>query len=111
MALSCAASLGDLHDGLEDGSRQLHSRRAQPFVKLGADAGSAKSAGDSARFGKPGLLENEDVLHGNQIALHAYALCDVRDTAGTIAEAGNLNEHVDGRADLLAHGTDAHIGV
>src|SRR5437879_12274328 len=35
----------------------------------------------------------------------------MRDAAAAVAEARHLHEHVDGRADLLAHGTRDHIGI
>src|SRR5713226_734764 len=104
-------ALRDFHHGLEDRSRQLHAGRAQALVELGADAGRAEPARDPSGFGEAGLFEHKNVLHGDQVALHAHAFGDVRDAAGTVAEARHLHEHVDSRADLLAHGTHAHVGV
>src|SRR5690348_18514329 len=76
---STPRTLGNFHHGLENGSRQLHTGRAQALVEFGADAGGAEPPGDSSGFGEPGFLKYENVLHGDQLAFHAHAFGYVRD--------------------------------
>src|SRR5207248_5749122 len=104
-------ALRNLHDGLENGSRQLHAGCAQAFVELGTNTGGAEAARDAAGFGEAGLFEHKNILHGDQVALHAHALGNVGNAASTVTESRHLHEHVDSRTDLLAHGTYAHVGV
>src|ERR1700680_2571365 len=85
-------SLGDLHVGLEDRGRQLHSGGPQPFVKLGTNAGGAESPRNSPVFSYTGLFECEYVLHGDRVALHADAFGNCADPAATVAEARDLDE-------------------
>src|SRR5579885_178754 len=92
----------DLDDGLEDRRRNLHARGAQAVVKSGTDTGGAETSGDAALFGKTGAFENKDVLHGDEFAFHADAFGEGRDAPRTVTEARNLDEEIDGGADLLA---------
>src|ERR1051326_8433366 len=103
--------LRDFHHGLEDRSRQLHAGRAQAFVELRANTGGPEPACDPSGFCEPGFFKHKNVLHGDQVAFHAHAFRYVRDAARTVAEARHLHEHVDGRTDLLAHGTHPHVCV
>ena len=52
-------------------------------------------------FDDAGLLEGEDLLHDDDIALHALHFRDVRDATGTVAQPGDLHDDVDGRGHLF----------
>jgi len=49
-------------------------------------------------------LRRQDVLHGDDIAFHAGDLRETDDFAGTVAEAADLNDHINRRSNLPANG-------
>jgi hypothetical protein len=63
--------------------------RSQHF---GPDAGRAEAPDDLAVLRSAELLEQEDVLHGDDVALHAGDLGDARDAARAVAEARLLHD-------------------
>src|SRR5512135_3637199 len=99
----------DLHAGsraedapLEQGGRQPVPRGLQPFHALGPDPGGEEiPLGDLARV-HAGLLEAEEVVHADDLPLHADDLRDLDDLADAAQEAGDLDDDVDGRGDLAA---------
>ena len=56
-----------------------------------------------------GVVEQEDVLEGDDVALHPLHLGDVRDPAGAVLEPGLVHDQVDGRGHLLADGADRQV--
>jgi hypothetical protein len=52
----------------------LDSRRHQPFIELGPDASGLETTSDLALVANTGLFEEEDILRGDLIALHADTL-------------------------------------
>ena len=80
-------------------------------MELGPDSGGTKASGNSPCGGDADFLKQENVLHGNQLTFHTDTFGDGAYAAGTVAIARDLNEQIDGGADLLADRTDAHVGV
>ena len=58
-----------------------------------------------------GALEQEDVLHRDDVLLHAGDLGDRRHLARAVGHARDLHDDVDGRGDLLAHGAVGDVQV
>ena len=56
-----------------------------------------------------GVVEEEGVLQGDDLALHALHLGDVGDAAGAVAQPGDLDDEVDGGGDLLADGPQRQV--
>ena len=54
-------------------------------------------------------VEQEDVLEGDDVALHALHLGDVGDAAGAVAQAGEVHDEVEGRGHLLADGPHRQV--
>src|SRR5580698_4929916 len=101
----------DLHYRLEQLRGQYDAARFQPFVELGPDTGGAESTPYFPGFRKTRLFEQENILQRDDVLLHADHFGDVGDAAGAVAEARSLDKQVDGRGDLLADGTNTHIGI
>src|SRR3990172_1180788 len=115
-------------DGGDDDGHAVH--RAQPFpdlvrepeealgqvdaldfetvYELGADAGRLEATLDLA-VEDAGLLEDEDVLHDDDITFHALDLGDVGDLAGAVLEARLVDDEIDRRGDLLPDGADREV--
>ena len=55
------------------------------------------------------VVEGEQVLQGDDVALHADHLGDVGDAARAVLETGLLDDQVDGAGDLLADGADRQV--
>ena len=58
-----------------------------------------------------GALEHEDVLHRDHVVLHPGDLGDRGDLAGAVGQARDLDDEVDRRGNLLAHGALRQIQV
>ena len=56
-----------------------------------------------------GEVEGEQVLHGDDLALHADHLGDRGDAARAVLEAGLLHDEVEGAGDLLADGAHGQV--
>ena len=75
--------------------------------ELGAHAGGLEVAAELAVLvDAHAEVEQEDVLEGDDVALHALHLGDVGDATGAVPEAGQLHDAVDGRGHLLTDGPD-----
>ena len=72
--------------------------------EAGAHAGGHESAEGPAIAVHAVLFELEDVLHGDDVALHALHLGDVGDFARAAGESSGLDDDVDGGRELLADG-------
>src|ERR1700760_2860705 len=67
-----------------------------------SDAGRAVPSDDTPFGVLADQIVDEQVLGDDGVALHAHHLGDVRDAAGTVAQAGGLDDDVDRGADHLA---------
>ena len=54
-------------------------------------------------------VEQEDVLEGDDVALHALHLGDVGDAAGAVTQAGEVHDEVERRGHLLADGPHRQV--
>src|SRR3954451_869544 len=88
----------------EEARRQMDAHHLELLDELGADAGRLGAALDLA-FDDPGLLEDEDILHDDDVAFHPLDLGDVDDLPGPVLEAALLDDEVDRGGDLLAEAT------
>src|SRR6188474_285764 len=60
-------------------------------------------------FDDPRLLEDEHVLHDDDVAFHALDLGDVDDLTGPVLETALLDDEVDRRGDLLTDGPQGQV--
>src|SRR5688500_18617140 len=61
-----------------------------------------------AQLAGPGVVD-EEILHGDDVALHTEDLGDVGDAARAVAQPGLLDDDVDGGGDLLADRADRQV--
>src|SRR4029079_1994792 len=87
----------------EEARRQMDAHHLELLDELRPDACRLEPALDLS-FDDARLLEDEDVLHDDDVAFHALDLGDVRDLPGPVLEAGLVDDQVDRRRDLLADG-------
>src|SRR5438105_3293326 len=77
--------------------RQVNVRRLELFDKLGADTGWLHASHDFATL-DAGLLEDEHVLHDDDVAFHALYFRDRRELARSVLKARLLdNQFYSGR--------------
>src|SRR5437016_4532510 len=113
-AASPAMMKGSVTPGLflerrsEDVRRQVNTRRVELLHELRPDACWSQPALDLA-FDHGRLLEHEDVLHDDDVALHALHLGDVHDLARAILEAVLVDDEVDSGRDLLSDGLQREV--
>ena len=82
----------------------------QLLGELGPDAGRLEVALEPAVLvDAHAEVEQEQVLEGDDVALHALHLGDVGDAAGAVPQAGEVHDEVDGRRHLLADGPDGQV--
>src|SRR5205085_6191730 len=84
--------------------RQLHAVLLEPLGEARADARRLELPDDLALLVHAAPLEEENLLHRDDVALHARDLGDGGDAARAVGEARDLYDEVDGRGDLRAHG-------
>ena len=82
-------------------ARQRHAGGGEPLAALRPDPGGAEPADHLAVRADAGLLEQEDLLHGDDVAFHAGDFGDGRHLARAVGHARHLDDQVDGRRDLL----------
>src|SRR6478752_7196454 len=92
----------------EEARRQMDAHHLELLDELRSDAGRLEAALDLA-FDDTGLLEDEDVLHDDDVAFHPLDLGDVDDLPGPVLQTALLDDQVDGRGDLLADGADREV--
>src|SRR6516164_1399200 len=83
----------------------------KPFGEFRPNACRQKISQDFAAFLDTTLAENEDVLHGNDVAFHTGDLRYVDYLARTVAVAANLHHDVDRGSYLPADSTLGNIQV
>src|SRR6476659_576793 len=86
----------------EQAGREVDAHDLELLDELGPDPGRLEPALDLA-LDHAGLLEDEHVLHDDDVAFHALDLGDVDDLPGPVLEAALLDDEVDRRGDLLAN--------
>src|SRR2546423_2985825 len=92
----------------EDVRRHVDAHDLELLDELGPDAGRLQAALDLA-FDDTGLLEDEDILHDDDITFHTLDFGDVGDLAGAVLEAALQDDEVDGRRDLLTDGPHRQV--
>src|SRR3954467_2310587 len=92
----------------EEARGQMDPHHLELLDELRSDAGWLQAALDLA-FGHPGLLEDEHVLHDDDVAFHALDLGDVDDLPGPVLEPALLDDEVHRRGDLLTEGRGGEV--
>src|SRR6202008_3581970 len=92
----------------EEARGQMDAHHLELLDELRPDPGRLQAALDLA-LDNARLLEDEHVLHDDDVAFHALDLGDVDDLPGPILEAALLDDEVDRRGDLLADGADREV--
>src|SRR5260370_41987853 len=69
----------------------------------GVDLGSAKLADDFPGRAQPGDRVLEQVLHQDDVALHAGYFRDFDHLAGAVGKTAELNDQIERRGNVLAH--------
>src|SRR5436309_4452965 len=83
----------------EQARRQVDALDLELLDELGADPGRLQPALDLA-LEDPGLLEDEDILHHDDVTFHPLDLGDVGDTPGPVLQTCLVDDEVDRRGDL-----------
>src|SRR5882724_519846 len=89
---------------VEDARIELVARRLRVVRELRPDAGGDEAAEDVAVLIDALAAIHEKILHADRIAFHTGYLGDAGDLARTVTEPRRLDDDVDRRRDLLAHG-------
>src|SRR6186997_146066 len=92
----------------EEARRQVDAHDLELLDELGPDPGRLQPSLDLA-LDDAGLLEDEHVLHDDDVAFHALDLGDVDDFPGPVLEAALLDDEVDRRGDLLTDGPQGKV--
>src|SRR5258705_9776144 len=92
----------------EEARRQMDPHHLELLDELGANARRLEAALDLALH-DPGLLEDEHVLHDDDVAFHALDLGDVDDLPGPVLEPALLDDQIDRRRDLLPDRPDRQV--
>src|SRR6476659_4859207 len=92
----------------EEARRQVDAHDLELLDELRPDPGRLQPALDLA-LDDTGLLEDEHVLHDDDVAFYALDLGDVDDLPGPVLEAALLDDEVDRRGDLLADGPQGQV--
>src|SRR5579859_1048016 len=88
----------------EDRRREVDIGKLEPLHEAGTYARWPEPPKDTSIF-YAGLLENEQVLHRNDVTLHPQHFADVGDFAAAIFHALLMNDEMNGAGDLLADGS------
>src|SRR5215207_2029223 len=88
--------------GGEQRGRQREAEELELLGGIGSDAGRLQRAQDAIVLVQTVAPESENLLHADDVLLHADQLGDVGDAAGAVTQARQLDDQVDGRGDLLA---------
>src|SRR5713226_9188611 len=93
----------------QDLFRQRDALVENPVEDLGPQACGPELGDDLAVRRRTFLLEHEDVLHRDDVLLHAHDLADVGHLARAVAKPVQLDDEVDGRPGLLADGSHRQV--
>src|SRR4051794_2413352 len=92
----------------EEARRKMDPHHLELLDELRSNAGRLEAALDLA-FDDAGLLEDEDILHHDDVAFHPLDLGDVDDLPGPVLEAALLDDEIDRGGDLLADGANRKV--
>ena len=81
----------------------MNPRDGQALRESRTDAAGHEIAHDFAVFSNAAFPEDENVLHGDDVAFHAGDFGDAGDFARAVAQTADLHHDVDGRGDLAAN--------
>src|SRR3954463_2680448 len=96
--------------GPEHPRRELDAQLVEPIGEPWPDAGGHRLAEELAgRIHAGRVVEQERVLEGDGLPLHALHLGHVGDPAGAVAQPGELDDDVDGGGNLLADGAQRQV--
>src|SRR5690606_27172251 len=100
---SCTCRAPGERLGLEDLGAEADAEVGELLGELGPRARRLEVAEEAAVLvDAHAVVEQEDVLEGDDVALHALHLGDVGDAAGAVTEPGEVDDEVEGRGHLLA---------
>src|SRR5579872_3657588 len=91
-------------DVLKRVGRQCYTRDLKAVEKARPDARGTEGSQNLSGGSDALLLEDENLLHADDVLFHAGDLGDAGDLAGAIALAGNLDDDIERGGDLLADG-------
>src|SRR5262249_48940488 len=97
------SSVTQQHSLLEQVARQLDAGRLQAVDEGGPTPRRLELAVGPPVLVDAQLLVTEDLLHDDHVLLHAHHLRDARHLSRPALQAVGLDDHVDGRTDLLTH--------
>src|SRR5437868_12101292 len=100
-----------LHGMLKPLRRHVNSRGLQFVCKFGANSCPRESTDHATVGGDALLLEQEDVLHADNVLFHARDFAEMRNSAAAIAHTGYLNHNGNCRCDLTANSLFRQIQV
>ena len=82
----------------------MDSRNPQAVGEARPDAGGTEAAHHRPLLVDPGFFEAEDLLHGDDVLLHADDLRQAGHASRPVGVARHLNHQIDGGGHLLFHG-------
>src|SRR5664279_3484204 len=94
----------------EEAARQMNTHDFELLYELGPDTGGPQATLDLA-FNDARLLEQEYILHHDDITFHTLDLGDVLDSAGAVLHTGLVNDQIHGRRDLLSDGPQRQVNA
>src|SRR5215213_5209273 len=97
--------------GGEQRGRQREAEELELLGGIGADAGRLQCAQNTIVLVHTVAPERKDLLHADDVLLHADQLGDVGNAAGAVTQARQLDDQVDGRGDLLADRLGGQVQV
>src|SRR5919106_6182934 len=92
----------------EETRRQVDAHDLELLDELGPDPGGLEAPLDLA-LDDAGLLEDEHVLHDDDVAFHALDLSDVDDLPRPVLETALLDDEVDRGGHLLTNGAQRQV--
>src|SRR4051812_34553550 len=96
--------------GLEQVAAEADAQVSELLGETGADTGGLQAAPEAAVIvDAHAVVEQVDVLQGDDVTLHALHLCDMADAAAAVPEAADVHDEVKGRRHLLADGPDGQV--
>src|SRR5580698_7473339 len=100
---SNSGSGSHFHLRLKQVAAQAAAGGCEPVGEFGDNSGSTESSLDPSVLVDPNSLKHKNLLHGDDVTLHAGHFRDGNHLAGAVSHARNLHDGVYGRSDLVAH--------
>src|ERR1035437_8512126 len=101
----------DGDDFLENRRRHGNAADAQALQESWGDAGGPEAALHLAGIGHTDALEGEDLLQIHLLILHPQHFTDGEDFTGSVLQAGNLHDELDGAGQLLEDDAGGGFGI